>query len=142
MIWKSGSFRRARARRPMRREPSAANWARSPNPSSFARLVAIGRSWWWPAAPTVWTRRAWRFLWGRNRPEPTPGFVRAKTGFAIGGVAPLGHLEPPQVFLDADLLDYDVIWAAAGTPQSVFSITPADLPALTGGAFHALKVVS
>ena len=58
--------------------------------------------------------------------------VRAQTGFAIGGVSPIGHLNPVRAFLDPRLLDFDVVWAAAGTPQHVFAIDPKALPALTG----------
>ena len=53
-------------------------------------------------------------------------FVRATTGFAIGGVAPVGHTGPARVFIDADLDQYDEIWAAAGSPNAVFRLTPAD----------------
>lgn len=60
-------------------------------------------------------------------------FVRARTGFAIGGVPPVGHLEAPVTFVDEDLFALDRIWAAAGTPHAVFELTPADLPGLTGG---------
>ena len=60
-------------------------------------------------------------------------FVREHTGFAIGGVAPLGHLTKPTTFIDADLLQYDEIWAAAGTPNAVFALAPADLQTMTGG---------
>lgn len=62
-------------------------------------------------------------------------FVREKTGYAIGGVAPVGHAVPPAVLLDADLRQYETIWAAAGTPNAVFRLTPADLETLTGGRF-------
>jgi prolyl-tRNA editing enzyme YbaK/EbsC (Cys-tRNA(Pro) deacylase) len=61
-------------------------------------------------------------------------FVRQKTGFVIGGVPPLGHSEAPVVFIDQDLLDFDEIWAAAGTPHAVFRLTPADLVRIAGGA--------
>jgi prolyl-tRNA editing enzyme YbaK/EbsC (Cys-tRNA(Pro) deacylase) len=60
-------------------------------------------------------------------------FVRAHTGFAIGGVAPLGHPAPLKTYIDADLLQYAEIWAAAGTPNAVFALTPADLQMMTGG---------
>lgn len=60
-------------------------------------------------------------------------FVRARTGYAIGGVPPVGHPEPLPTFIDRDLLGYDEIWAAAGTPNAVFRLRPADLAALTGG---------
>ncbi len=60
-------------------------------------------------------------------------FVRAVTGYAIGGVPPLGHVEPTHVVIDEDLLVHDVVWAAAGTPRCVFSTTPAELVAMTSG---------
>lgn len=60
-------------------------------------------------------------------------FVRDTTGFAIGGVAPVGHLTPPITVIDRDLLAYDTIWAAAGTPNAVFATTPASLLVITGG---------
>jgi prolyl-tRNA editing enzyme YbaK/EbsC (Cys-tRNA(Pro) deacylase) len=66
-------------------------------------------------------------------------FVRDKTGFAIGGVAPVGHTEAPVVIIDADLLQYAEIWAAAGTPNAVFRLTPAALVAMTGGRVIAVK---
>lgn len=65
-------------------------------------------------------------------------FVRAHTGFAIGGVAPVGHPQPLRTFIDADLLAYDAFWAAAGTPNSVFALRPADLQTLTDGTVVAL----
>jgi prolyl-tRNA editing enzyme YbaK/EbsC (Cys-tRNA(Pro) deacylase) len=54
-------------------------------------------------------------------------FVRARTGFAIGGVPPVGHIEPLETYLDEHLLDYEVVWAAAGTPRAVFAIGPREL---------------
>lgn len=60
-------------------------------------------------------------------------FVRERSGFAIGGVPPLGHLETMPTFIDQDLLDYDEIWAAAGTPHAVFRLTPDDLIRITSG---------
>jgi prolyl-tRNA editing enzyme YbaK/EbsC (Cys-tRNA(Pro) deacylase) len=54
--------------------------------------------------------------------------IRAQTGFAIGGVAPIGHLAPIRAWLDPRLLEFDVIWAAAGTPRHVFPLDPALLP--------------
>ena len=62
-------------------------------------------------------------------------FVRATTGYAIGGVAPVGHATTPLVLLDEDLKQYETIWAAAGTPNAVFRLTPADLERLTGAGF-------
>ncbi len=60
-------------------------------------------------------------------------FVRQQTGFAIGGVPPVGHVEPIETFVDKDLLQYESIWAAAGTPRAVFRLTPAELVKITGG---------
>lgn len=59
--------------------------------------------------------------------------VRAATGFAIGGVPPLGHARSLDVYIDRDLMGYDTVYAAAGTPNSVFPIAPADLRRVTGG---------
>jgi prolyl-tRNA editing enzyme YbaK/EbsC (Cys-tRNA(Pro) deacylase) len=58
--------------------------------------------------------------------------IRAQTGFAIGGVAPVGHLNPIRAYMDPRLAEFDVIWAAAGTPHHIFPISPTDLIALTG----------
>jgi prolyl-tRNA editing enzyme YbaK/EbsC (Cys-tRNA(Pro) deacylase) len=60
-------------------------------------------------------------------------FVRDKTGYAIGGVAPVGHASKPVTFIDEDLLKLETIWAAAGTPFAVFRLAPGDLQRLTGG---------
>lgn len=59
--------------------------------------------------------------------------VRAATGYAIGGVPPVGHETPMPTFIDEDLLAYDVVYAAAGTPTAVFPIAPKDLVRVTGG---------
>ena len=66
-------------------------------------------------------------------------FVRATTGFAIGGVAPVGHTGPVRIFIDADLDQYDQIWAAAGSPNAVFRLTPAELRRITGGLVITVK---
>jgi prolyl-tRNA editing enzyme YbaK/EbsC (Cys-tRNA(Pro) deacylase) len=58
--------------------------------------------------------------------------VRDTTGYAIGGVPPVGHPSPIPVFCDRDLLRHDVVWAAAGTPHHVFPIAPEDLVRITG----------
>ncbi len=57
--------------------------------------------------------------------------IRARTGFAIGGVAPVGHLTPIRAFWDARLSDFDTVWAAAGTPRHVFPIAPGVLLGMT-----------
>jgi len=62
-------------------------------------------------------------------------FVKRATGFSIGGVPPVGHSTHPSVVLDQKLMDFEEIWAAGGTPTSVFRLTPGQLTELTGGAF-------
>lgn len=58
--------------------------------------------------------------------------VEESTGFVIGGVPPLGHRNPLNTYIDQDLLQYEVIWAAAGTPHAVFPVHPAELIRMTG----------
>ena len=58
--------------------------------------------------------------------------VRAQTGFAIGGVAPVGHLNPIRAFFDPRISEFEVVWAAAGTPRHIFSIAPGALLELSG----------
>jgi prolyl-tRNA editing enzyme YbaK/EbsC (Cys-tRNA(Pro) deacylase) len=66
-------------------------------------------------------------------------FVRASTGYAIGGVAPLGHAQPSKLVLDEDLRRFDTVWAAAGTPFSVFPIAPDQLSGLTGARWADVR---
>ncbi len=66
-------------------------------------------------------------------------FVRAHTGFAIGGVPPIGHTEPLDALIDEDLLQHDQLWAAAGTPHAVFALTPAQLQHITAGRVVDVK---
>jgi prolyl-tRNA editing enzyme YbaK/EbsC (Cys-tRNA(Pro) deacylase) len=66
-------------------------------------------------------------------------FVRTSTGFAIGGVPPVGHDGDMPVFIDKDLLQYDEVWAAAGTPNAVFRLDPHDLQPMTGGVLVDIK---
>ena len=66
-------------------------------------------------------------------------FVREQTGFVIGGVPPVGHLQPLTTFVDEDLAGYEVIWAAAGTPNAVFQLTAADLIGMTNGVVMKVK---
>jgi len=68
-----------------------------------------------------------------------PDFVRDQTGFAIGGVAPVGHSQPLEIFIDEDLMQYADVWAAAGTPRAVFQLTPDQLVRITGGRVIAVK---
>ncbi|ABD55364.1 YbaK/prolyl-tRNA synthetase associated protein [Jannaschia sp. CCS1] len=62
------------------------------------------------------------------------GLIRQQTGFAIGGVSPVGHLSPIRAWYDPRLLDFDVVYAAAGTPRHIFAIDPTVLVALAGAA--------
>ena len=66
-------------------------------------------------------------------------YVRKHTGFVIGGVPPIGHLEKLEIFIDEDLLKYEEIWAAAGSPHAVFKLTPSDLIKMTGGRVVSIK---
>ena len=66
-------------------------------------------------------------------------FVRARTGFAIGGVAPIAHAEPLTILIDEDLLKWPEIWAAAGHPNAVFRLTPDDLVRMTGGRVASVR---
>ena len=71
-------------------------------------------------------------LAGEDLGKADAALIRAQTGFAIGGVAPVGHLHPVRAYLDPRLMEFAVIWAAAGTPHHIFPIAPADLHRLTG----------
>ena len=84
------------------------------------------------------TRRLGREL-GKRIERADAAAVRAATGFAIGGVAPLGYPAPLEVVVDRDLLAYDVVWAAAGSPYAVFSIAPNDLARVAGGRVLDVK---
>jgi len=66
-------------------------------------------------------------------------FVRQHTGFAIGGVPPVGHTEKLQTFIDEDLLGYEELWAAAGTPHAVFRLTPQDLVRMAQGEVVSIQ---
>lgn len=63
-------------------------------------------------------------LIGEPLQRPDADFVRDVTGFAIGGIPPLGHASRLATYMDRDLLGYDIVWAAAGTPESVFPVAP------------------
>ncbi len=60
-------------------------------------------------------------------------FVKEQLGYAIGGIPPVAHNQPLQTLLDEDLKNYEIIWAAAGTPNAVFELKPQDLESLTNG---------
>lgn len=71
--------------------------------------------------------------------RPDADFVRAVTGFAIGGVPPLGHLQKMETYLDEDFLQYETIWAAAGTPNAIFELKTSDLQTMTAGKIVRVK---
>ena len=66
-------------------------------------------------------------------------FTREVTGFAIGGIPPIGHKQKIQTYIDEDLLQYEELWAAAGTPNAVFSLSPLVIEDLTGGKVVSIK---
>jgi len=66
-------------------------------------------------------------------------FVRAVTGYAIGGVPPLGHVQQMETYLDEDFLQYETVWAAAGTPNAIFELKTSDLQKMTGGKVAGVK---
>lgn len=65
--------------------------------------------------------------------------VQAATGFVIGGVPPIGHPRPLPVYFDRDLLQYDTVWAAAGTPNTVFAVEPGRLAQVSGAVIADVK---
>lgn len=77
-------------------------------------------------------------LVGEEPAKADAAFVRERTGFAIGGVPPAGHATHLRVLIDEDLLVFGEVWAAAGTPNHVFALSPAALVALTGGEVAAV----
>jgi len=82
-------------------------------------------------------------LWGVSKKKVTRGdadTVREVTGFAIGGVPPFGHKTRLFTYIDQDFWQFEVIWAAAGTPNAVFAIKPDDLVQITEGVAADLKV--
>ena len=66
-------------------------------------------------------------------------FVRSVTSFAIGGVPPVGHPTPMETYVDEDFLQYQTIWAAAGTPNAIFELRTEDLPKMTDGKVVRVK---
>ena len=78
-------------------------------------------------------------LVGEKIKKADADFVRAVTGFAIGGVPPFGHAQKIATFIDKDLLQYELVWAAAGTPHTVFSLPSSDLARVTGGTVARIQ---
>lgn len=81
-----------------------------------------------------------RSLIGEPVKKADADFVRQETGFAIGGVPPLGHAHAPIILIDEDLQKFEEIWAAAGTPFAVFKLTPDQLLKMTGGQTADVKL--
>lgn len=79
---------------------------------------------------------------GEPLEKASADFVRARSGFAIGGVAPLGHLSPPLAFFDPELLRFDTVWPAAGTPRHVFPVDPKILVTLTGASVATFSIAA
>lgn len=69
----------------------------------------------------------------------SPEYVLRSTGYAIGGVPPFGHMSPVTVLMDEDLMQYDLVWGAGGTPQTVFPITPQELRDVSGALLGDVK---
>jgi len=78
-------------------------------------------------------------LVGEKLGKADADFVRSTTGFAIGGVPPFGYSKLAHTYIDESLLGYETVWAAAGTPNAVFPLAPADLQRLTGAT--VIKVI-
>ena len=71
--------------------------------------------------------------------RPDADFVRSVTGFAIGGVPPIGHIQGMETYIDEDFLQYGTIWAAAGTPNAIFELKTDDLQKMTDGKVVQVK---
>lgn len=76
---------------------------------------------------------------GEKLEKADADFVLEHTGFVIGGIPPIAHKEPITTVIDEDLLQYDEIWAAAGTPHAVFKLTPSILKEITNGDIICIK---
>lgn len=76
---------------------------------------------------------------GRKIERADPAWVETVTGFAVGGVAPVGHLAPALILIDQDLMALDPIWAAAGSPVHAFRTSPSELVRITGGVVADVK---
>ena len=76
---------------------------------------------------------------GETINRPNADFVRTVTGFAIGGVPPVGHVQKMETYIDEDFLAYPTIWAAAGTPNAIFELKTDDLQKMTDGQVVRVK---
>ena len=110
---------------------SASASARSPRAWCSGARRTTSRCWSSPPATGASTSarsRRWSAPIGRADAE----FVKARTGFTIGGVSPVGHATKPVMLVDRELFRFDEIWAAAGHPNGVFRLSPKELAQLTG----------
>lgn len=78
-------------------------------------------------------------LFGEPLIRADPKRIRTDTGFAIGGVSPIGHLSPIDTWMDVELLNHQIVWAAAGAPDTVFSVISADLQSATNACLFQNK---
>ena len=78
-------------------------------------------------------------LLGGKLVRPDANYVYESTGFAIGGIPPIGHSQPLATYLDEDLMQYETVWAAAGTPNAVFETTPSFLQTITKAQIVSVK---
>jgi Cys-tRNA(Pro) deacylase len=76
---------------------------------------------------------------GESIAQADPEFVRTVTGYAIGGVPPVGHALPLETYIDEDLMQFSMVWAAAGTPFAVFELSSTDLAKITQGKIVRVK---
>jgi prolyl-tRNA editing enzyme YbaK/EbsC (Cys-tRNA(Pro) deacylase) len=76
---------------------------------------------------------------GESIEKADAAYVREQTGFVIGGVPPIGHAEPLYTIIDQDLMRLDEVWAAAGTPKSVFKLRASRLLEMTAGVLKSIK---
>jgi len=83
--------------------------------------------------------QATKALLGAPLKRADAAVVRKQTGFAIGGVSPVGHLSPIQAFMDTRLTEFEEIWAAAGTPNHVFCLSPKDLEQISGAKVYTFS---
>lgn len=83
--------------------------------------------------------KAIKALLGEKIEKADADYVLEHTGFVIGGIPPVGHTEKMETLIDEDLLGYEAVWAAAGTPHAVFSLKPSELVEITGGKVAAVK---
>jgi prolyl-tRNA editing enzyme YbaK/EbsC (Cys-tRNA(Pro) deacylase) len=91
------------------------------------------------SGPNRVNEKAIEALVGEKLGKADADYVRDRTGYAIGGVPPVGHATKVMTFIDEDLMRFGEIWAAAGTPNAVFKLTPDELGRMTGGWLTNIK---